>query len=43
MELSRTIATVAVVLALVLAAGYAISDDAGSATKQTAQKLVTQK
>ena len=35
MELSRTIGTVAVVLAVVLAAGYAVGEDGGSA-KQAA-------
>ena len=38
MELSRAIATMAVVLAVVLAAGYAVGEDAVPVTKQTAQQ-----
>ena len=38
MELSRAIATMAVVLAVVLAAGYATGEDAVPAPKQTAQQ-----
>ena len=37
MDLSRTIATVAVVLAIVLAAGYAVGEDSGPAPKQSAK------
>ena len=41
MELSRTIATVAVVLAILLAAGYAVGEDsAAPAPKQAAQKKI---
>ena len=35
MELSRTIATVAVVLAVILAAAYAVGDEAAPAVKQS--------
>ena len=38
MELSRTIATVAVVLAVILAAAYAVGEEAEPAPKQTAQQ-----
>jgi hypothetical protein len=36
MDLSRTIGTVAVVLAVVLAAGYAVGEDGAPTTKQAA-------
>ena len=44
MELSRTIGTVAVVLGVVLAAGFAVGEDGGSVTKQAtlAQATPTQ-
>jgi hypothetical protein len=40
MELSRAIASMAVVLAIVLAAGYAVGEDAAPAGKMTAQQKV---
>ena len=44
MELSRTIATVAVVLAIVWAAGYAVGEDSAiPAPKQTVQQKVDQR
>ena len=44
MELSKTIGTVAVVLAVVLAAGYAVGEDgAAGASKQTMQMKVEER
>ncbi|HEV3008639.1 MAG TPA: hypothetical protein VGX52_06360 [Burkholderiales bacterium] len=40
MELSRAIASIAVVLGVILAAGYAQGESAAGATKQTAQDKV---
>lgn len=40
MELSRAIASMAVVLAIVLAAGYAVGEDGGPVVKPTAQQKV---
>jgi hypothetical protein len=43
MELSRTIALMAVVLGVAQAAAYAVGEDNGPAPKQTAQKTVDQR
>ena len=42
MELSRTIGTVAVVLGIVLAAGFAVGEDGAPATKQAAPAATAQ-
>jgi len=42
MELSRTIGTVAVVLGVVLAAGFAVGEDGGPAMKQATLAQATQ-